>query len=421
MQITILAIGSHGDVQPMIALGQGLERAGYNVRIAAGDNFREWVYRHGLDFAPLGIDMHALMNSSGGVAWTQAGMNPLSSAKHMRDLMNAYFLDALPHILEACRDADILIGAFFSDPYLEAIAEKYNLPHISASLQPYNPSRSGASSIISVLPDHNLFINRWAGMAAHRVVWHIAKESVNTLRTQFLHLEPHTASSFRKAIRAIPTVYGFSAHVVPPAPEWDRFARVTGYWFLDEAEEWQPPAGLQHFMDAGTPPVYVGFGSMSDVDPEATFKLITDALKKAGVRGVIGGGWAGIRGSASDSLYVLDYAPHAWLFDRVAVTVHHGGAGTTAASVRAGIPSVIVPHMADQPFWANRLHALRVSPAPVPRQKLTAELLAERLRQAVKSTAMHDRAAALGEKVRAENGVETAVDTINLWLKVRGK
>ncbi len=421
MHITIFALGSRGDVQPAIALGQGLERVGHTVRLAAGDNFRDWVYEHGLDFAPLGIDIREVMNTSAGIAWTQGGANPVQALRSMRALIDDYMNDALPYMIDACRDTDVLIGAFLSDPYLEAIAEKLNLPHISASLQPYKPSRVGASSLTALLPHRTTVINYTAGLLAQRVLWWISQPSVNALRTQYLSLPPHTYRSFQKALSSIPIVYGFSAHVVPPAPEWDDFTRVSGYWFLDEPSEWQPPAGLQHFMDAGDRPVYIGFGSMPDANPEATFKLIIDALNRAGLRGVIGGGWAGLKGSASDHVYLLDYAPHSWLFARMAVNVHHGGAGTTAAALRAGVPTLIVPHMGDQSFWANRAYGLGVSPKPLPRHKLTAELLAERLREAVSDTPMRDRAAALGEKIRAENGVATAVDTINLWLKLRGK
>jgi UDP:flavonoid glycosyltransferase YjiC (YdhE family) len=208
-------------------------------------------------------------------------------------------------------------------------------------------------------------------------------------------------------------MFGFSPHVVPPPDDWGDDAYVTGYWFLDEHPDWQPPADLARFLGDGEPPIYVGFGSMPSADPQATHDLILAALRQAGLRAVIGGGWGGVKPtSAPDFAYFVDHAPHEWLFERVAGVVHHGGAGTTAAGLRAGKPTMIIPHLGDQPYWGRRVHELGVGVKPIPRQKLTVEKLAIGIRSLVTDATLQANAARLGEQIRAERGVENAVRLI---------
>jgi UDP:flavonoid glycosyltransferase YjiC (YdhE family) len=185
---------------------------------------------------------------------------------------------------------------------------------------------------------------------------------------------------------------------------------VTGYWFLDRPDDWRPPAALVDFLADGRPPIYVGFGSMAPADAERLTALALDALARADQRAVLLAGWAGLgRTAASDRVLVVDAVPHDWLFPRVAAVVHHGGAGTTAAGLRAGVPAVVVPFFADQPFWGERVWRLGVGARPIQRKALTTEQLAAAIRHVVADRPTRERAAALGERVRAEDGVWTAV------------
>jgi sterol 3beta-glucosyltransferase len=207
-----------------------------------------------------------------------------------------------------------------------------------------------------------------------------------------------------------------SPHVVPPID--DANVSTTGYWFLDERAD--PPAELDRFLAAGDAPVYVGFGSMSSSDPAATLRMIVAATERAGRRAVIGRGWSGA--AALDlprTVYMLDAAPHQWLFPRMAALVHHGGAGTTAAGLAAGKPTLIVPHRADQPYWGRRVAALGVGVAPLPRRKLSLDTLAERLERLLGDRSIQAKAAALGEQIRAERGVEAAVTWIERFIAAR--
>jgi UDP:flavonoid glycosyltransferase YjiC (YdhE family) len=193
---------------------------------------------------------------------------------------------------------------------------------------------------------------------------------------------------------------------------------VTGYWFLEPRDEWTPPPALEAFLEAGSPPVYVGFGSMSSRDPEETADLVMEALARTGQRAVLLSGWSGLQKTdVPDSMFMLEPVPFAWLFPRVAAVVHHGGAGTTAAGLRAGVPSVVIPFFGDQFFWGACVTRLGAGPEPVPRKKLTAERLANAIQQAVSDPTVAERAADVGAKIRAEDGVAGAVAVVEEFEK----
>jgi UDP:flavonoid glycosyltransferase YjiC (YdhE family) len=188
---------------------------------------------------------------------------------------------------------------------------------------------------------------------------------------------------------------------------------VTGYWFLDPPAEWQPPVELLRFLDGGPPPVYVGFGSMGDAEPERVTRMVLEALKQTGQRGVLLTGWGGLqRTEGQERVFFVEDVPHAWLLPQMAAVVHHGGAGTTGAGLRAGVPSIVLPLAGDQHAWAGRVASLGVGPRMERMARLTVEGLAKGIDAAVNDTGMQARAAALGAKIRAEDGVGTAVGII---------
>ncbi len=183
---------------------------------------------------------------------------------------------------------------------------------------------------------------------------------------------PIWVNEIRHWLRRSPVIYGFSPSVVQKPPDWGDHVEITGYWFLDRQPGWQPPADLADFLAAGAPPVYIGFGSMSTRKPQETTELVLRALSRDRQRGLLLTGWGGLSEiDLPDYVFKIEFAPHDWLFPQMAAVVHHGGAGTTAAGLRAGIPTIIVPHFIDQPFWGQRVADLGAGPQPIPRRQLT--------------------------------------------------
>jgi sterol 3beta-glucosyltransferase len=218
--------------------------------------------------------------------------------------------------------------------------------------------------------------------------------------------------------KLVTKLYAYSQAVVPRPADWDESSFVTGYWFLDAPAGWQPEPALVKFLQEGPPPVYVGFGSMFMHGGARKTEIVLKALRLAGQRGVLATGWGGLTmDNVPEGIFVLDAVPHDWLFPQVAAVVHHGGAGSTGAALRAGKPVVICPHVGDQPFWGRRVATLGVGPSPIPQSKLTAERLADAIRIAVTDSNMRQRAASIGETIRAEDGVGRAVEIINSRLE----
>lgn len=409
MRITLLALGTRGDVQPMLALGKGLRAAGHEITLIAGSNFEAWVRGYGFGFRP-SLDMEALMKSPAGIAWVEEP-NPFRQVRHMKALLKPHGREMIEPLITQAENTDLLVSGFVSEPFAQSASEKFGVAQLNTSLQVYHATASGWASMTAVVKG-NSPVNRWMGKIGERLVWDVAAGTVNEMR-RTLGLAPHNAASYYRAARQIPTLYGFSRHVVPPATDWRANEQIAGYWFLDEQQDYQPAESLRDFLSAGTPPIYIGFGSMSSSAPQQTIDLVMAALQQTGQRAVIAQGWSGAEADHSELVYFVDKVPHDWLFERAAAVIHHGGAGTTGAGLRAGKPTLIIPHMSDQPFWAKRVYELGVGAEPIPRHKLTVGKLAAGIERLVSDAEMQRAAAELGEKIRAEDGVENAVRYIN--------
>ena len=247
--------------------------------------------------------------------------------------------------------------------------------------------------------------------AAHQLFWLAGREWVNRWRTRELNLPPLPALGDPRARRGGAThLFGFSPSVVPRPADWGGALHITGYWFLDR-ETWQPDERLARFLADGEPPVCVGFGSMIDARGGELSEVVMAALKLTGRRAVLVRGWGGAARTEGDVL-VIESAPYAWLYPRVRVAVHHGGTGTVAEALRAGVFQVTVPFFGEQRFWGRRLRELGVAPAPIPRERLCARRLANAIDRAATEPRTRARAAALGERVRGEDGVARAVELI---------
>jgi UDP:flavonoid glycosyltransferase YjiC (YdhE family) len=413
-RITLIASGTRGDVQPAIAVGTGLRDAGYRVRLVAGSTFRSWIEGRGLEAAPSRVDMQAIMASPTGRAWVQSGHRPLQQQRLMREIVDAHAADLIHDAADAASDADLLLSGFTSDAYALAIGEQRGIPVASLPLQPTMlGTRDGRAMSVAPLPTRVSRLNGWFGrLILEPLGWRVYGDAVNRFRRE-LGLPAQTAGEHLALRRRMPMLHGVSRQVMPLPADWPSTCHVTGYWFLDESAPWTPPPALEAFLDDGAPPVAIGFGSMTGGDPAATSALVLEAVRRAGVRAVLLSGWGGLDAAALPSgVLVLDEVPHDWLFGRIAGVVHHGGAGTTAAAFRAGVPQAVVPHMADQPYWGRRVRALGAGPSPLPRHKVTAASLAGALAALTGDAGMRARARAVATAVRAEDGVGEAVRLI---------
>jgi sterol 3beta-glucosyltransferase len=415
MRIAIMAPGSRGDVEPYLALGKGLGQAGHTVRLVTHQNFEGFVSSHGVEFWPIEGNVQEIAQSGDMRALLERG-NFLAIMSQMAKEAQRGALALAEGGLAACRGTDLVIAGIGGVFVGIALAEKLRLPLLQAYYIPFTPTRAYASFLLPKLPPwFGGALNRLSHQLARQVMWQGFRSADRVARRDVLGLPaaplwgPFSADHFRRH----PILYGYSSSVIPKPPDWDDNTHVTGYWFLDPADDWTPPPTLVEFLRAGSPPVYVGFGSMSNRKPEETADLILQALARAEQRAVILSGWSGLyTADLPDSVFMLNSIPFSWLFPRVAAVVHHGGAGTTAASLRAGVPSIIIPFFGDQPFWGQRVAELGVGPEPIPRRKLTVERLEQAIRVALTDGAMRQRARDLGSKIQAEDGIAHAVAVV---------
>ncbi len=408
MHVLIVALGSRGDVQPFVALGWALRQRGHRVTVVADRVFEALIRQYGLHPHPFEAQVQ----------------------RHMADLVQVGHRSALRQLWELARSGKTTAAHIFQRMYeamaqadsvvfsplaLVAVdmAQARGIPAMMAAVQPLTPTRAFAHSLAPPwprkLPGQTLY-HRGTYWLVNAALAGLARPHINRFRRAVLGLPPRpwreflTADPFPR-----PILYAFPPQVVSRPPDWDPGVHLTGYWLLPPPRGWQPPAALVDFLEAGPPPVYVGFGSMVDQDPRGLTRMVVEALRAVGRRGVLLGGWARLgHGALPSDVFVVDEVPHTWLFPRCAAVVHHGGAGTTAAALQAGVPAVVVPYLMDQPFWGRRVAALGVGPQPIPRRRLTAQALAQALHQALHDDRMRARAAVLGQTLRRADGLTQA-------------
>jgi UDP:flavonoid glycosyltransferase YjiC (YdhE family) len=420
MRIALVTIGSLGDVQPILALALGLRRAGHEVRVVTHAAFATLGRALGVDLrSTTAADPRRLLESEEGRE-VLAIRNPLRAWRGFASLAEAGASTLFADVLAGCEGVDALgysgLGLFPG----YAAAARLGVPYFAAHLIPTGPTHDFPSPLLPQGPAWVPGYNRASHALARWLVWRWFGPLTDRTRAEGRPV-PRFLSPTKLAAGARASFFGISPAVVPQPAAWSSWAQFTGYWFLD-APSWEPPPDLLSFLECGPPPVVVGFGSMSGREPAHTTRIVVEALERAGARGLLLTGWGGLEARALPStVHALDFAPHAWLYPRAAAVVHHGGAGTTASALRAGLPSVLVPFAFDQPFWAERVRRLGAGPAPVPERQLTPVRLAEAIRCAVEDPRMRSAARALGERIRAEDGVGTAVRGIEHALNHPGR
>jgi UDP:flavonoid glycosyltransferase YjiC (YdhE family) len=407
MRIVILAVGTLGDVAPYTGLGTRLRDTGQDVTIATHPRFAPLIQQSGLGFAALPMDVHAELGNT--PAQRLLGNSPLALGRATR-MLSAHWREMGDAMIAAAEDADLLLLSTLG--WLGChVAEGMGIPSIGAFLQPMDPTAEFPAPVLTTRS-----LGRWGNRASARLLrtggqWPLIG-AVNDLRARFGLARTTPGAVVRQLDRQRwPILYGFSPSVVAQPLDWPAYRKVVGYWWPQRPSNWHPSAQLMNFLAAGPPPVFVGFGSMSSEDGSRTGALIASALRAVHARGVIQCGQAHMCATGDDLLEVEDI-PHEWLFPHMGAVVHHAGAGTTAAGLRAGVPTVAVPLASDQPFWASRLERLGVGPRPIAFGRLSVDALAAAVRAALEHPGYRDQARRVAEAIATEDGAGQAVDAI---------
>jgi len=418
MRITILTFGSTGDVLPFVALGKKLMQNGHLVTILATTDSRELIERHGLRFFSAEVNTKAMLKTELGQRFLATQSNGLKTLNLWRQLVSTYASNLPQMYKTASQDADLIIFTL-STFGGHSVAEQKGIPSIITSFFPVTPT--GDFPVFIVRNSLGRSLNRLSYRAFEFLfrTLVLAGDNIN-LQPERLGLTPYKSGPFTTLQNnGVPLLHPFSPTLIPKPKEWPTNVHVTGYWHLDESD-WKPPQALLNFLANGPRPVSIGFGSMAIQDAPVVTRTILEALAKTGQRAILSKGWAGIGEGIDlpDNIFLVDFVPHDWLFERVSGIVQHGGAGTTHASLRAGLPTLVVPFTSDQPMWAHSLHQLGISPKPIPLNRLTADKLAKALLD-LTDPKLIERARQVGVQVRAEDGVGKAVEAIEQILSNR--
>ncbi len=415
--ITLLTSGTRGDVTPYIALGLGLRDAGYNVRIAAPVGFSNLIQGRDrvtppLTFAPFEGNPTDLMIEQGDFTPFTIGTNPIRSIRATQNFLRKarpLYARMLHTAAEACRGSDILIHGL-PTIWGAHIAEGLRIPAVRAVLQPLAPTREFPSTLLPFR--FSLFgIGNWLShWAVTQSLWLSWRNEINRARHADFDLPPAQWKdpSLQAFSRQPLTLNGFSEQIVPRPQDWNEKQVITGYWRRREetSERVDELEGVQRFIDSAKNPIAIGFGSPGT---QGYLSMLEEALNIANAQAVLTLPAKWHQEIKSKNIFPVEYAPHDWLYSRVKVAVHHGGAGTTSASLHAGIPTITMPLAIDQFFWGERVHKIGVGPKPIPQRGLSAEKLANAIQESLHNSDMRAKAKTVSARLVTENGIQAAV------------
>ncbi|OHW99369.1 glycosyltransferase family 28 domain-containing protein [Colletotrichum incanum] len=411
LNIAIHIVGSRGDIQPFIPIAQLLMKPpyGHRVRICTHPVFKEFVESNGVEFFSIGGDPEALM----AYMVKNPGLLPSRESvkagdigqrrKEMAEIINGAWRSCIEAgdgmgdrtTAATVKNADDLFvaDAIIANPPSMAhihCAEKLGIPLHMVFTMPWCPTQAFHHPLASMSygeADKSV-ANYLSFIMMELLTWQGLGDLINKFRTQTLGLDPISPMWGCQLLPRLRVPYSFlwSESLIPKPADWDSHINITGFSFLPLADKYTPPPDLTAFLESGPPPIYIGFGSIVVDDPKALTQLIFKAVKIAGVRAIVSKGWGGVGGgdNVPDGIYLIGNCPHDWLFKRVSAVVHHGGAGTSAAGIAAGRPTVVVPFFGDQPFWGQMIARAGAGPAPVPFKEMTADTLATSITFALK-------------------------------------
>jgi sterol 3beta-glucosyltransferase len=407
MKITILTYGSRGDVQPFIPLSARLISRGHYVKLAAPSRFRDLVEGYGIQFVPLPGEPEYLSRR-----FNDAGYNFIKMIGGMMDYGAGIAMDILHQTEAACEDADMIIHSFLHAVGAHTYARERNVPDIHIQTFPMFTPTGDYPNV--TLPDLRVpFLNFLTHGMAAKIFWWGTRLGFEQLRRRAGLPKRKLYWPFHEDTVRPPTpiLCAWSPSLLRPSSGWPSNVHVTGWYFFKSNRHYVPPPQLETFLNAGTPPVCVSFGSMVHRDAEKVDRIVRESMAQTGNRGILLSGWSQVEHRSSENILYLDAVPHDWLLPHCKMIIHHGGAGTTSAGLQAGIPNIVVPFAVDQPFWGRSVHAIGAGPAPIPVKKLSIAMLT----QAIKGTETNtyrERAAEIGRRIHSEKGVDVALQLI---------
>ena len=418
MKIAITTVGTRGDLQPYIALGLGLKKSGHEVLVVSSKNEESFVRNYGLDFYALDVDIQKIMES-GDLQEMAKGSNPLkfiiSHLKGSKSL-KALMIKTQGEIWNACQRADLIIfhpgmplGLF--------LAKEKNKKAILATPFPVVATKDYPSILFYALPKLGSYYNLLTHFIFDKVFWVLAKSPIKEFWNKNIKSKTNfSISPLKQQIKSGQLVLnGYSELLFSHSKEWTNNIHTTGSWIIETEPNFLPPIELNNFINSGEAPIYIGFGSMKDLYSfNKTLSIIIEALGIIKQKAVVGLGWTknDYKEKLPDNIFLVDSIPHTWLFPKMKMVIHHGGAGTTVTGLRAGKPTIIIPHNADQPAWGLRVFELGVGSRPIKKSKLTADKLASAIIYSQTPNIIAN-ATMLGQQLQNENGVAKAVQIID--------
>jgi sterol 3beta-glucosyltransferase len=424
MRITLLTVGSRGDIQPYLALGIGLKTAGHSVQFATEESYRSLVTQYGLEFAPLPGNSRARHHEA---EWLDYLESTEDNVVHSIWACTQNFVlptlrSQLNATWEVCQGTDAIISSpsVFGSAH---VAYKLSVPFYCAWTCPAHET-SAFPHAWSRLPDQQWFgglLNKKSTHLIKRPFWHIVAPYINQWRQEQLDLPPiGTDLNELDQFHRTPTLYCYSPTLLPKPKDWENWVHVTGYWFLDQPFDPESATALTTFIRSGAPPIYVGFGSAVDYYAQTVIRTAIAAILESGQRAVLEAGWADLPDlDLPPQIYKLSAGavPHSWLFPQMSALIHHGGAGTVGEGLRAGKPTIVVyQKFTDYLFWGQQIAKQSVGSKPLHRRSLKSNSLAAAVHKVVNDPQIRMRAAQMGAQIRAENGVQAAIAAFHQHL-----
>ncbi|KAH8805060.1 putative sterol glucosyltransferase [Xylogone sp. PMI_703] len=431
LNIVIQVVGSRGDVQPFVALGSELQRCGHRVRIATHDVFEDFVRSAKLEFYPIGGDpaeLMAYMVKNPGLIPSMESLRAGEVQKKRRmieEILNGCWRSCIAP--DPATGTSFVADAIIANPPSFAhihCAEALSIPLHMMFTMPWSPTRffpHPLANIKSKSPEVDAArANYLSYYMIEWLTWQGLGDIINDWRkTIDLEPVPNSEGPNLTSILKIPFTYCWSPALVAKPRDWEANIDICGFFFRDPPQ-YTPDPVLSEFLNRGSPPIYVGFGSIVVDDADSLTSTVLEAIQLSNVRAIISKGWSNLGSnstfaSTNPNILYIDESPHEWLFPKVALVVHHGGAGTTACGLRHGRPTVVVPFFGDQLFWGSRIAKIGAGPEPIPYKSLTIENLAAAIKSCLTSEVSR-AAEQVSQKMKHEYGIAEAIKSFHANL-----